>query len=76
MHKLLRATGVVAFLGALALAALAAGELFAQYFGVSLVGRLYSAGRLFEFSGIAMILAIGIHLREQGVPASRSDRAG
>jgi hypothetical protein len=67
MHKLFQLAGLAAFWGALALAGLAAVELVLQHFGGSLIGRVYSAGRLFEFAGITMVLAIGIHLREQGM---------
>jgi hypothetical protein len=65
MENLLRLASLAAFLAAIGLAALAVIELGLQFTGHSVIGRAYSAGRLFEFAGIAMVFAIGIQMREQ-----------
>ena len=65
MGKVLRLASMGALVAALGLAGLAAIELLLQYSGSSLIGRTYSAGRLFEFAGIAMIFAIGLQMREK-----------
>ena len=64
MDKLLVRLAPVAVLAAFALAALAVIEALAQALGGSLLKGLYSAGRLLEFAGIAMLFAVGLTLRE------------
>jgi len=66
MGTFLRLASMAAFFAALGLAGLGVAELLLQYAGYSLIGRIYSAGRLFEFAGIAMVFAIGIQLRAKG----------
>lgn len=64
MNKFLSMASTLAFVAAFALAALAVAEGLAQLAGHSIVHRLYSAGRLFEFATMAMVFAIGLLLRE------------
>lgn len=74
MDKMLTRLAPLAVLTAFALATLAILEALFQALGGSLLKGVYSAGRLLEFAGIAMLFAVGLTLRE--ILAELRRRAG
>ena len=64
MEKILALIYRVAFVMALAVAALGVAEGFAQLMGQTITHGAYSAGRLFELSGILMVFVIAFLLRD------------
>jgi hypothetical protein len=64
MDKLLTVVYRLTFLLAFAVAALAVAEGVVQLFGQSIMRGAYSAGRLFELSGILMTFVIALLLRD------------
>ena len=64
MDKILAVIYRIGFVVALAVAALAVAEGFAQLLGQTITQGTYSAGRLFELSGILMIFVIALLLRD------------
>ena len=64
MEKTLALVYRLAFVTALAVAALAVAEGVAQLLGHTITHGTYSAGRLFELSGILMVFVIAFLLRD------------
>ena len=64
MDKILSLIYRLAFITALAVAALAVAEGVAQLLGQTITHGTYSAGRLLELSGILMVFVIALLLRD------------
>ena len=63
-QSILHTSAQVVFIGASAAIVLAFLELGVQFFGTSLIGNLYSAGRIIELAAALLVLVIAIVLRE------------
>ena len=64
IQSLLHNVARLAFLGASATIALAFLELVAQILGASLIGEMYSSGRLLELAAALLVFVIAVELRE------------
>ena len=64
MQTLLHNMARLAFLGASAAIALVFLELIATFLGISLIGKMYSLGRILELAATLLVFVIAIMLRE------------
>ena len=64
MQSLLHNSARLAFLGASAAIVLVFLELIAQFMGMSLIGKMYSLGRILELAATLLVFVIAVTLRE------------